>query len=284
VEVIRDADAFRKRTSAARDDGATVGLVPTMGAFHAGHVALIERARKESALLGVSIFVNPLQFVAGEDFERYPRNEEQDLARAERLGTDVAFVPSRDEMLGPGDPEVTVDPGPLGDRYEGATRPGHFRGVLTVVARLLALAGSSRAYFGEKDFQQLHLIRRMVLDLAIDADVVAVPTVREPGGLALSSRNVYLSAEEHDVAGSLFEALADAAERARRGERNAAVLRAEMARTIASHDIARLDYAAIVDEDTFEEVEAVHANARALVAARIGTTRLIDNLHLEPPS
>jgi pantoate--beta-alanine ligase len=284
VEVIREADAFRKRTDAARSDGATVGLVPTMGAFHAGHLALIERTRKESDLLAVSLFVNPLQFAEGEDFERYPRNENEDLSQAERLGTDVAFVPSREEMLGPNDLEVTVDPGPLGDRYEGASRPGHFRGVLTVVARLFALTGPSSAYFGEKDFQQLQLIRRMVRDLAIDVDVVAAPTVREQGGLALSSRNAYLSEEEHDVAGSLFEALADAAEASRRGERNAAVLRAEMARTIASHDLARLDYAAIVDEETFEEVDSLHGNARALVAARIGATRLIDNLRLQPPS
>jgi pantoate--beta-alanine ligase len=284
VEVIREAEAFRKRTSAARADGASVGLVPTMGAFHAGHMALIERARKENDLLAVSIFVNPLQFAAGEDFEHYPRNEEEDLAKAEEGRADVAFVPSKEEMLGANDLAVTVDPGPLGDLYEGASRPGHFRGVLTVVARLFSLTGPSRSYFGEKDFQQLHLIRRMVSDLAIDADVVAVPTVREPGGLALSSRNAYLSEEEHDVAGSLFEALADVAERARQGERNADVLRAEMARTIASHDRARLDYAAIIDEETFEGVGTLHGDARALAAARIGTTRLIDNLRLEPPS
>jgi pantoate--beta-alanine ligase len=283
VEVIREAEAFRKRTSAARADAASVGLVPTMGAIHAGHMALIERARKESDLLAVSIFVNPLQFAAGEDFEHYPRNEEEDLTKAEQGRADVAFVPSKEEMLGASDLAVTVDPGRLGDLYEGASRPGHFRGVLTVVARLLSLTGPSRAYFGEKDFQQLHLIRGMVNDLAIDADVVAVPTVREPGGLALSSRNAYLSQEQHDVAGSLFEALADAAERARQGERNADVLRAEMARTIASHDRARLEYAAIVDEETFEEVGTLHVSARALVAARIGTTRLIDNLRLEPP-
>jgi pantoate--beta-alanine ligase len=282
MEVIREAEAFRKRANAARGDGATVGLVPTMGAFHAGHLALIERARTESDLLAVSLFVNPLQFGEGEDFERYPRNEERDLSQAEERGTDVAFVPSAEEMLGPGALEVTVDPGPLGDRYEGASRPGHFRGVLTVVARLFAMTGPSSAYFGEKDFQQHHLIRRMARDLAIDTDVVAVPTVREPGGLALSSRNVYLSEEEHDVAGSLFEALADAAERARRGERNAAVLKAEVVRTIAAHDLASLDYAAIVDEDTFDEVGTIDRDARALVAARIGRTRLIDNVRLQP--
>jgi pantoate--beta-alanine ligase len=284
MEVIREAEAFRKRTAAARADGASVGFVPTMGAFHAGHLALIERARRENDLLALSIFVNPLQFAAGEDFEHYPRNEEQDLAQAEAAGVDAVFAPPKEEMLGAGDLEVTVDPGPLGDLYEGASRSGHFKGVLTVVARLFSLAGPSRAYFGEKDVQQLQLIRRMVRDLAIDVDVAAVPTVREPGGLALSSRNAYLSEEEHDVAGSLFEALADAAERARQGERNAAVLRAEMARTIAAHGMTRLDYAAIVDEESFEEVDTLKNPARALVAARIGATRLIDNLRLEPPS
>jgi pantoate--beta-alanine ligase len=284
MEVIREAEAFRKRTAAARADGASVGFVPTMGAFHAGHLALIERARRENDLLALSIFVNPLQFAAGEDFEHYPRNEEQDLAQAEAAGVDAVFAPPKEEMLGAGDLEVTVDPGPLGDLYEGASRSGHFKGVLTVVARLFSLTGPSRAYFGEKDVQQLQLIRRMVRDLAIDVDVAAVPTVREPGGLALSSRNAYLSEEEHDVAGSLFEALADAAERARQGERNAAVLRAEMARTIAAHGMTRLDYAAIVDEESFEEVDTLKNPARALVAARIGATRLIDNLRLEPPS
>jgi pantoate--beta-alanine ligase len=283
MEVIREADAFRKRTNAARGDGKTIGLVPTMGAFHAGHLSLMERARNESDLLAVSLFVNPLQFAAGEDFERYPRDEARDLAQAEGTGADVAFVPSKEEMLGSSDPMVTVDPGPLGERYEGASRPGHFEGVLTVVARLFAMAGPSTAYFGEKDYQQLFLVRAMVRDLAIDVHVVASPTVRETGGLALSSRNAYLSEREHDVAGCLFEALADAAERARRGETDAAILRAEMARTIASHEEAGLDYSAIVDEETFEELALIDGTARALVAARFGATRLIDNLRLETP-
>jgi len=280
MEVIREAESYRERMNSVRADGSSVGLVPTMGAFHAGHRSLMERARKENDLLAVSIFVNPLQFGPSEDFERYPRDEAKDLAEAEALGTDVAFVPSTEEMLGTGELEVTVDPGPLGDRYEGASRPGHFRGVLTLVARLLGLTGPSRAYFGEKDVQQLFLIRRLVRDLAIDTDVVASPTVREPGGLALSSRNAYLSDHERDVAGVLFESLADAAERVRAGERDPALLVAEVARTIASHEEARLDYAAIIDEETFDEVRELTRPARVLVAARIGSTRLIDNLRL----
>ena len=282
MEVIREAGAYRERTNAARADGASVGLVPTMGAFHAGHIALLDRARRENDVVAVSIFVNRLQFGEGEDFDRYPRNEEADLAAAERANVDVAFVPTDKEMLGAEAPEVTVDPGSLADRFEGASRAGHFRGVLQVVARLLALTGRSRAYFGEKDFQQLHLVRSMVRDLAIDAEIVACPTVREPGGLALSSRNAYLSEQELDVAGVLFESLADAAERVRSGERDAQVLVAEMAKTIAANDAVRVDYVAIVDEETFEEPREIDRPARALVAARVGPVRLIDNVRLDP--
>jgi pantoate--beta-alanine ligase len=282
VEVIREADAYRERMDAVREDGATVGLVPTMGAFHAGHLALMERARRANDVATVSIFVNRLQFGRGEDFERYPRNEESDLAAAERAGVDIAFVPTEKEMLGAEPPEVTVDPGPLGDRFEGASRPGHFRGVLAVVARLLALSGRSRAYFGEKDFQQLHLVRSMVRDLAIDAEIIARPTVREQGGLALSSRNAYLNAQDRDAAGVLFESLADAAERVRSGERDAYVLVAEMARRIAANDAVRVDYVAIVDEETFEEPREIDRPVRALVAARVGSVRLIDNVRLDP--
>jgi pantoate--beta-alanine ligase len=282
VEVIREADAYHERMNATRSNGASVGLVPTMGAFHAGHLALMERARGENDVVAVSIFVNRLQFGEGEDFERYPRNEEADLAVAERANVDVAFAPTDREMLGAEPAAITVDPGPLGDRFEGASRPGHFGGVLQVVARLLALTGRSRAYFGEKDFQQLHLVRSMVRDLAIDAEIVACPTVRELGGLALSSRNAYLSEHELDVAGVLFESLADAAERVRSGDREAHVLVAEIARTIAANDVVRVDYVAIVDEETFEEPREIDRPARALVAARIGSVRLIDNVRLDP--
>ena len=282
MEVIREAEPYRERMNDARSGGQGVALVPTMGAFHAGHLALMERARGDADLLAVSIFVNRLQFGQGEDFEGYPRTEEADLDAAERSGVDVAFLPTEREMLGSEPPEVTVDPGPLGDRFEGVSRPGHFRGVLTVVARLLSLTGRSRAYFGEKDFQQLFLIRSMVRDLAIDAEVVACPTVREPGGLALSSRNAYLNDRQLDVAGVLFESLADAAERVRSGERDAQLLVAEMARTIAANEDVRIDYVAIVDEETFEEPREIDRPARALVAARLGSTRLIDNVRLDP--
>ena len=280
VEVLRTVGAFRAACDAGRDAGRTVGFVPTMGALHEGHAALIRRARAERDLVAVSIFVNPLQFGPHEDLARYPRDEEGDLAACERLGVDLAFVPSVEEMYPEGEPEVTVDPGPAGARLEGGSRPGHFRGVLTVVAKLLHAAGPCAAYFGEKDAQQLFLVRRMVRDLAFPVEVVAVPTVREPDGLALSSRNRYLSPEERRAAGCLFLGLAQAAELARKGERDAAVLVAAMAREVGATPGVRLDYAAVVDEATFEEVREIAGPARALVAAWVGSTRLIDNLPL----
>lgn len=280
MEVIRTGSAVRERCDAARADGATVGLVPTMGAFHEGHLSLIRRAREQRDTVVVSIFVNPLQFGPAEDLATYPRDEARDLELAEGLGVDVVFAPGVEEMEPSGPPQVTVDPGPLGERLEGASRPGHLRGVATVVARLFNLVGPSSAYFGEKDAQQLAVIRGMVRDLRFPIDLVACPTVREPDGLAMSSRNVNLSGEEREAAGCLFLALAEGAELARGGERDAAKLVAVMAREIGATPLARLDYAAVVDEETFEEVREIRNPARAVVAARFGSTRLIDNLAL----
>jgi pantoate--beta-alanine ligase len=257
-----------------------VGLVPTMGALHAGHARLLSTAREECGFVAASIFVNPLQFTAAEDLRAYPRPLERDLEAAERLGTDLVFTPSEDEMYPGGPPEVTVDPGPLGGRLEGASRPGHFRGVLTVVSKLVHLAGPSRAYFGEKDAQQLALVRRMVQDLDLPITVVACPIVREPDGLALSSRNVRLDEAQRAAAPVLFDALATAATLARRGERDADVLRAAMARIVGAEPEARLDYAAVVDDATWEEGGRIEGPARALVAAWFGDVRLIDNVAL----
>ena len=255
-----------------------------MGALHAGHASLLERAGEECDRVLVTLFVNPLQFGDASDLAAYPRDEAADLAAAEALGVDAAFAPSVDEMYPNGTPDVTVDPGPLGSRLEGAARPGHFRGVATVVARLFGIAGGSRAYFGEKDAQQLAVVRRLVRDLAYPVEVVACPTVRDPDGVALSSRNARLSPSERDAAGCLFLALSEAAELARRGERDAAVLVAAMAREIGGTPLARLDYAAVVDDDAFEEIRELPPGrpARALVAASFGSTRLIDNLRLSP--
>lgn len=278
--MIESAEGFRAACEKARSSGALVGFVPTMGALHRGHARLIGQAREECGIVGISIFVNPLQFTLPEDFPTYPRTLEQDRTLAESLGVDFMFVPTKEELY-PGDrPEVTIDPGPLGDRLEGASRPGHFLGVLTIVAKLLDLVGPCRAYFGEKDAQQLALVRRMVAGLNFPVTVVACPIVRDPDGLALSSRNSRLSPEDRSAAPVLFEALSDAATQARLGERNADVLRAEMARRIGSEPRARLDYVAIVDEGTWEEVGSIQGPARALAAAYLGEVRLIDNLAL----
>lgn len=280
MEVIRAIAMARKACDAARSAGRTVGFVPTMGAFHDGHVSLMRRARDERDAVVVSIFVNPLQFGPGEDLSRYPRDEQRDLSMAGELGVDVVFAPTVEEMYPAGEPAVSVDPGPLGDRLEGAVRPGHFRGVATVVAKLFEVVGPSTAYFGEKDAQQLAVIRHMVRDLSFPIDLVGCPTVRELDGLAMSSRNAYLSPVQREAAGCLFLALSEAAEMARGGERDAARLVAAMAREIGATPEARIDYAAVVDEERFEEVGTISGPARALVAAKFGETHLIDNLLL----
>jgi len=278
--VIRTIAATRAACDRARTEGGTVGFVPTMGAFHEGHRSLMRRAKDERDVTVVSIFVNPLQFGDARDLETYPRDEEADLAAAEREGVDLVFAPSVDEMYPGGEPEITVDPGPLGERFEGASRPGHFRGVATVVAKLFAVVGPCAAYFGEKDAQQLAVVRRMVRDLSLPAEVRCCPVVREPDGLALSSRNRLLSPEQREAATCLFLALSEAAELARAGERDAGRLVAAMAREIGATSQARIDYVAVVDEDTFEELPAIAGPARALVAARFGGVRLIDTLLL----
>jgi pantoate--beta-alanine ligase len=280
MELIERADAFRAATDAWRAAEAGVGFVPTMGALHGGHVSLLRSAREHDDRVAVSIFVNPLQFGPDEDFERYPRPLDADLALCEREGVDVVWVPPVEQVYPPGVELPAPDPGPVGAMLEGAARPGHFEGVLTVVRRLLDLAGPGRSYFGRKDAQQLFLVQRMVSELGLPVEIVGCPTVREPDGLALSSRNAYLSPEERQQATCLFLALSEAAERARAGGRDAAVLVAAMAREIGATELARLDYAVVVDDATFEPVTTVGDDSRALVAARFPSARLIDNLLL----
>jgi pantoate--beta-alanine ligase len=283
MEVIQTISATFDATEAARAKDGTVGLVPTMGAFHEGHRSLIRRARADRDFVVVSIFVNPLQFGDPVDLAAYPRDEERDLELARSLGVDVILAPPVEEMYPEGEPEATVDPGPVADRFEGASRPGHFRGVATVLAKLFHAVGPSVAYFGEKDAQQIAVVRRVVADLSFPIEVVVCPTVREADGLAMSSRNARLSPEQREAAGCLFLALSEAAELARSGERDAARLVAVMAREIGATPQARLDYAAVVDDGTFEEVRKVDPPARAVVAARFGDVRLIDNLLLPTP-
>jgi pantoate--beta-alanine ligase len=281
VDVIRDRASFREACQESRAAGRSAAFVATMGALHDGHRSLLSRARADADLVTMSIFINPLQFGPHEDLAAYPRDLDGDLMIAERHGVDVVFAPTAEEMYPSGTPEVTVHPGSLGERLEGASRPGHFAGVCTVVTKLFGLVGPCTAYFGEKDAQQLALVRRMVSDLELPVAVVGCPTIREPNGLALSSRNALLSPQERDAARCLYEALARAAWLVEGGERDAVVLRAEMAKRIGSEPLAAIDYAAIVDDDTFEDVDRLSGPARALVAARFGSTRLIDNLLLD---
>jgi pantoate--beta-alanine ligase len=228
--------------------------------------------------------VNPLQFVHGEDFDGYPRDEGADVARAVSLGVDAVWAPGVDEMYPPGVALAEPSPGPVGDVFEGVARPGHFAGVLKAVHRLLDVTGPCAAYFGEKDAQQLFLVRRMVRELAMPIAVVACPTVREPDGLARSSRNAYLSPAEREQAGCLFLAISEAAVLARSGERDPAALVAVMAREIGATPLARLDHAAVIDDATFEPVSWVGPGSRAIVAARFPSARLIDNLSLPAPA
>lgn len=286
MEVIREATAFRARTDGIRVAAETVGLVPTMGALHEGHRSLIRRARAGCDRVAVTIFVNPTQFGADEDPDRYPRDEPADLAVCEREGVDVVWAPPTEEVYPPGVTLPAPDPGPLGDVFEGAARPDHFAGVLRVVHRLLHVAGPCRAHFGEKDAQQLFLVRQMVgevVDLP-GVEIVACPTVREPDGLARSSRNARLTVEERVQAACLFLALTEAAEAARGGERDPRVLVALMAREVGATPLARLGYAAVVDEMTFTPVDEIRSPARAIVAAVFPHARLIDNLLLPEPA
>ncbi len=286
MELIRAAAELRAATDARRGAGARVGLVPTMGAFHAGHASLIARARARCDVVAVSIFVNPLQFGSGEDYERYPRDEDADLAACERLGVDLVWAPPVEEMYPAGLDLAAPDPGPVGDLFEGAERPGHFAGVLKVVHRLFDVTGPCAGYFGEKDAQQLFLIRRMVAERSLPVEAMGCPTVREADGLACSSRNAYLAPEERAQAGCLFLGLSEAAALARAGERDARVLVAAIAREVGATAIARLDYVAVVEEGTFTSADVVEPSrdARAIVAARFPSARLIDNLRLPGPS
>jgi pantoate--beta-alanine ligase len=282
--VIREAAACAAATDERRERGDSVGFVPTLGGLHAGHAALIRRALDEHDVGAVSIFLNPRQFGPDEDLERYPHDEDADLAACEALGVDLVWAPPETEVYPPRVALTEPDPGPIGNTLEGADRPGHFAGVLTVVHRLLSVIGPCTAFFGQKDAQQLFLVRRMVELERLPVRIEACPTVREPDGLALSSRNAYLSDQERAEAGCLFLALTEAAELARRGERDANVLVAAMAREVGATPLARLEYAAVVDDDTFERVDAVRGPARALVAARFPSARLIDNLLLPAPA
>jgi pantoate--beta-alanine ligase len=263
-----------------RRAGRTIALVPTMGFFHQGHLRLMEYGRSRADRLVVSLFVNPLQFGPGEDFERYPRDEERDRRLALKAGVDILFSPASEDLYPVHfQTHVTVEKVTRG--LCGASRPGHFRGVATVVCKLFNLVKPHWAIFGLKDYQQYVVIRRMVRDLHMDLEVVGRPTIRETDGLALSSRNVYLSPEERRSALSLSAALKAAQERCRAGERRAPVLLEDVVRRISGQPGTRLDYARIVDPETLEDTDRVKDRAVLILAAWVGKTRLIDNGFLE---
>ena len=267
----------------ARRSGSTA-LVPTMGALHEGHASLMRLARERvgSGPVVVSVFVNPLQFGVGEDLARYPRMLDSDVDLCTRLGVDLVFAPGVEEVYPDGEPQVTVAPGPLGGVLEGRSRPGHFEGVLTVVAKLFGLVGPQMAVFGEKDYQQLALVRRMVRDLNFGIEVIGAPTVREPDGLAMSSRNGLLTPAGRRAAGALHRGLVAARERAAAGGDGAAVLAAAHA-VLSAETGVDLDYLQLTDPalQPLTEQTGAGVGARVLIAARIGSTRLIDNLAIE---
>jgi len=274
VEVVRTRAELRAALASAPRP---VGLVPTMGWLHAGHSALIERARAENATVVVSIFVNPRQFGEASDFTQYPRNEARDLGICEAAGVDLVFAPSVDEVYPPGF-DTTVTMGAIARPLEGAARPGHFDGVATVVAILFALVGAERAYFGLKDYQQVRVIRRMALDLALPTEVVALETVREADGLALSSRNARLSPAGRAAAPVLHRALLAGRACARDGERDAEAVRAAMRDVLAAEPLAEPDYVSVADPDTLQEQAAIDdAGALLSMAVRIEGVRLINN-------
>ena len=264
---------------ARRGVAGSLGLVPTMGALHDGHLALVREARRSNDCVCVSIFVNPTQFSPNEDLEAYPRNTDRDLELLATENVDLVFMPSAAEMY-PEGVVTSVDPGPLATLLEGASRPGHFIGVATVVLKLFNIVEPTRAYFGKKDAQQLVVIRSMVRDLNLDIEIVPVETVREPDGLAMSSRNVYLDPTQREAAPVLWNALSLAREMWTRGARDSDAFRARMREVIEAEELARLDYVSVADPLTLQEVPRVRGSTLVSLAVRIGRTRLIDNITL----
>jgi len=259
--------------------GGSVGFVPTMGYLHDGHLELVRRARAENITVIASIFVNPSQFGPQEDFTSYPRDTERDLAMLEEENVRLVFMPTVEEMYPQGF-STWVEVEKITERLEGESRPGHFRGVATVVAKLFNIVQPDSAYFGQKDAQQLAVICRMVSDLGLNLDIVAVPTVREPDGLAMSSRNIFLTAEERKAALVLWKALCLARGHWEKGQRDVASLRQEMASLIEHEPFANIDYISIADPETLQEIDVIDSPALVSLAVRIGGTRLIDNTML----
>jgi pantoate--beta-alanine ligase len=278
---MRGASTIEEMRALRRAMPGRVGLVPTMGYLHEGHLSLVRAARERDDHVVASIFVNPTQFGPGEDYERYPRDEERDLSLLRDERVDAVFIPSVEEMY-PEDASTFVTVEGITDVLEGVHRPGHFRGVATVVTQLFTVVEPHRAYFGQKDAQQLAVVRRLVRDLHLDVEIVPMPTVREPDGLAMSSRNAYLSGLERGAALVLSRALQRAGELFAAGERDGDRLRAAMRDLIAREPLARVDYVSVADTETLRELGRVDGDALVSLAVRIGAVRLIDNVTLPP--
>ena len=275
MQILKTAQAMAQ---AGRESPRPLGLAPTMGALHNGHLALVRRGRAENAALAVSIFVNPAQFGTGEDLSRYPRDLDRDLALLEAEGVDLVFAPPVAEIYPPGF-DTWIEPGAIAARLEGAARPGHFRGVATVVAKLFNIIRPDRAYFGQKDGQQAAVIRQLIRDLNLGLDLVVVPTVRDPDGLALSSRNDYLSPEQRAAAPVLYRALQRAEQLFAAGVRDAELLRREVHQVLDGEPlIDGIDYLSVAAADTLAELDTIPGRAMVSAAVRFGGTRLIDNV------
>ena len=277
MKVVESIDEFRDRLVRVERP---LGLVPTMGFLHEGHMALVRRARADNPTLAVSIFVNPAQFGPQEDYATYPRDMDSDLAKLEGAGVDLVLAPSAEEMY-PGGFDTYVEVGRTADRLEGAGRPGHFRGVATVVCKLLAIVRPDKAYFGQKDAQQSLVVERLNADLDLGAEIVVVPTVRETDGLALSSRNAYLDSDERKAATVLSRSLRLARDLWEQGVSDAEEVRRRMRGLIDSEPLAQIDYVSVADAATMDELDQIDGPALVSLAVRIGKTRLIDNITLE---
>ncbi len=283
IQVAESVQSVRDAVSRAKWSGHRVGFVPTMGALHVGHVSLIERARRECGYVAVSIFVNPTQFGPNEDFNRYPRPRDADLAMCRDAGADLVFYPTVETMYPVGH-RTFVEVAGLSEILEGAIRPGHFRGVTTVVTKLFNIVQADRAYFGQKDYQQQSVIRVMARELDMPTDVVTCETIRDPDGLALSSRNAYLSESERKSGLALSRALRLAERLAGEGELDIPTLESAMRNELENTPGVTLEYAVIVNHESMRELTAAEPRMVALVAARVGSTRLIDNMILRLPS
>jgi len=274
IKTIKDMQTLSKKL---RSEGKTIGFVPTMGALHKGHLSLVRRSKDDNDFTFVSIFVNPSQFGPKEDFMQYPKDLKGDLGKLSELNADIVFTPEDNEIYPEGF-SATVNIGALDDRLCGITRPGHFNGVATVVAKLFNIIMPGRAYFGQKDFLQSVVIKKLVKELNFDTDIIVCPTVREPGGLAMSSRNIYLSREERKAAEVLFKALKHGEGLIRKGMDDLPHIKKEIAATIKSEPLAKIEYVEIVDSQSMEEMKKIRRPAVICLAVKIGTTRLIDNL------